>query len=175
VEALLDLQLLTPVDWRVLKRARLEALLDSPDAFTSSYAEESAWGESEWRRALNTAVWIVARETGRAIGLARSIVEPRRPCARHLESIWVAPAHRRRGVLSEMVHTFAEMYRRSGVTELLLWVLENNQRAQLAYQALGFEPTGERQFMPDFGQFERRMRLTIHTPARLSTPTNAVS
>jgi len=44
MESTLELDLLTPVDWRVLRAARLYALLDSPDAFTSSYAYESAWG-----------------------------------------------------------------------------------------------------------------------------------
>ena len=58
-----------------------------------------------------------------------------------------------------MLHALAKMDRRMGVTDLLLWVLEDNHEAQRAYEALGFEPTGERQFLPDFGRFERRMRL----------------
>ena len=49
----------------------------------------------------------------------------------------------------------------AGVTDLLLWVLEDNHDAQRAYEALGFEPTGERQFLPDLGRFERRLRLGI--------------
>jgi hypothetical protein len=50
MESTLELELLTPLDWRVLRAARLYALLDSPGAFTSSYAYESAWGEMEWQR-----------------------------------------------------------------------------------------------------------------------------
>ena len=65
MESTLELDLLTPLDWRVLRAARLYALLDSPDAFTSSYAHESAWGELEWQRALDAATWIVAREAQR--------------------------------------------------------------------------------------------------------------
>jgi hypothetical protein len=60
----LDLQLLNPADWRVLREARLSALLDSPNAFTSTYARESQWGESEWRRLFGGGIWIVAREAG---------------------------------------------------------------------------------------------------------------
>jgi hypothetical protein len=44
----------------------------------------------------------------------------------------------------------------------MLWVLEDNHDAQHAYQALGFEPTGERQFLPALGQFERRLRREIN-------------
>jgi GNAT superfamily N-acetyltransferase len=161
MESVLDLQLLTPVDWRVLRAARLQALLDSPHAFTSTYAHESRWGESEWRRVFDAATWVVAHEAERVIGLARSVREPERPSARYVESAWVAPPHRRHGVFRALLHVLAETERRVGVTDLLLWVLEDNYDAQRAYEALGFEPTGERQFLADFGRFERRLRLAL--------------
>jgi ribosomal protein S18 acetylase RimI-like enzyme len=156
-----DLYLLTPADWRVLREARLNALFDSPHAFMSSYADEAGWDESEWRRGFEAARWVVARETEQVIGLARSVVEKGRPSTRHLESIWVAPTHRRRGVFRALLHVIANGERENGATDLLLWVLEDNYTAQLAYQALGFEPTGERQFLPSFGRFERRLRLAV--------------
>jgi ribosomal protein S18 acetylase RimI-like enzyme len=159
MESVLDLQLLTPVDWRVLRAARLQALLDSPHAFTSSYAHESRWGESEWWRMFDASTWVVAHEADRVIGLARSVREPGRPSARHVESAWVAPTHRRRGVFRALLQAVAEMERQMGAADLLLWVLEDNHDAQRAYEALGFEPTGERQFLPAFGRFERRLRL----------------
>jgi ribosomal protein S18 acetylase RimI-like enzyme len=161
MELTLDVDLLTPVDWCVLREARLAALLDSPDAFTSSHASEAKWSESEWRQVFDAATWVVARESDKVIGLAKSIGEPGRPAARYVESAWVAPTHRRRGVFRALVHALAEMERRVGTTDLLLWVLEDNHDAQRAYEALGFEPTGERQFLPAFGRFERRLTLGI--------------
>lgn len=95
------------------------------------------------------------------IGLAKSVSEPGRPARRHVESAWVAPTHRRRGVLRAVLHRLVQINRPTGVTELMLWVLEDNHDAQHAYEALGFEPTGERQFLPAFGRFERRLRLRI--------------
>jgi ribosomal protein S18 acetylase RimI-like enzyme len=157
----LHLELLVPVDWQMLRAARLEALRDSPYAFTSTYALESEWGEREWRRMFNAGNWIVARDTEKVIGLARSIGEVERSSTRHVECIWVAPTHRRRGVLRALLQTLAHMEWRVGVTDLLLWVLENNDTAQRAYQALGFQPTGERQFLPACGQFERRLHLVV--------------
>ena len=155
------LHLLRPVDWRVLRAARLQALLDSPRAFTSSYARELRWSKQEWRRMLNAATWIVAHEADTAVGLARSVGDPERPGTRHVESMWVAPTHRRRGVCRDVLHALAKTARSMGATDLLLWVLEDNHDAQRAYDALGFEPTGERQFLSDFGRFERRLRLGI--------------
>jgi GNAT superfamily N-acetyltransferase len=161
MESTLELERLTLLDWQVLRTARLHALQDSPHAFTSSYACESKWGERDWCRVFDAATWIVARETENVIGLARSIGEPGQPATRHVESLWVAPTHRRRGVSRALLHALADTERRLGVTDLMLWVLEDNHDAQRAYEAIGFEPTGERQFLPAFGRFERRLKLGI--------------
>lgn len=80
--------------------------------------------------------------------------------SRHVESIWVVPTQRQCGVFRALLNDLAERERRSGVRDLLLWVLEDNEEAQSAYARLGFEPTGERQQLPD-GRFEQRLRLTI--------------
>ncbi len=161
MELTLNLDLLAPVDWRVLRAARLQALLDSPHAFTSSYADESRWDEADWRRTFAVGIWIVARETESVVGLARSVGEPQLASARHVESIWVAPTHRRHGVLRHLLYALAGIERRMGVTDLLLWVLEDNLEAQHAYEALGFELTGERQFLPGAGRFERRLKFCL--------------
>lgn len=157
----LELDLLTPRDWRMLRAARLYALLDSPEAFTSSYADESVWSQLDWQRSLHAATWIVAREAQNVIGLAKSVSVPALSASRYVESAWVAPTHRRRGVLRTLLDALAEVSHRMGVTELVLWVLEDNYAADHAYRALGFEATGDRQFLPAFGQFETRLRREI--------------
>jgi GNAT superfamily N-acetyltransferase len=161
MELTLTLNLLAPADWRVLRAARLEALLDSPAAFTSSYAREAQWGELEWLRVFDAATWIVAREDKSVIGLARTIGEPERPAMRHIESVWVRPTHRRRGVCRALLRSLADADQRVGVTDLMLWVLEDNHKAKCVYETVGFEPTGERQFLPAEGRFEHRLRLSI--------------
>jgi ribosomal protein S18 acetylase RimI-like enzyme len=161
MELTLNLELLAPADWRVLRATRLQALRDSPHAFASSYAREFTWGEQEWLRSFDAATWIVAREGETVVGIARSVGER---WSRHVESIWVAPTHRRRGVFRALLRHLAELHHRMGVTDLMLWVLEDNYDAQRTYQGLGFEPTGERQFLPAFGRFERRLRVR---PTRL--------
>ena len=104
MESTLELDLMTPVDWRVLQSARLYALLDSPGAFTSSYAHELAWGELEWQRVLHAATWIVARDAQNVIGLARSASEPGRPATRYVESAWVAYSSPTRSVTRLAAH-----------------------------------------------------------------------
>ena len=111
MESTLDLQLLAPLDWRVLRAARLQALLDSPHAFMSSYAHESGWGEAQWRRAFDTATWIVAHDGENLIGLAASVREPEDSATRHIESVWVTPRHRLRGVSRALIRELAEIER----------------------------------------------------------------
>jgi ribosomal protein S18 acetylase RimI-like enzyme len=161
MESTVSLHLLGPGDWWVLREARLQALRDSPKAFASDYAQESQWGELEWRGTFAGATWIIARKAESVIGLARSIGEPGTPGSRHLESIWVAPEHRRRGVCRTLLRALAEKERQRGVTDLRLWVLEDNDGAQRAYEALGFKLTGERQFLEAAGRFEQRLKLSF--------------
>ena len=40
---------------------------------------------------------------------------------RYLDSIWVAPTHRKPGVCRALIRFIAEMERQVGVTTLLLW------------------------------------------------------
>jgi GNAT superfamily N-acetyltransferase len=164
----LELQLLSPVDWRVLKAVRLQALQDSPHAFVSSYDSELRLIDREWRRMFDASTWVVAREADDVVGLARSIGDATQPRTRHVESIWVAPTHRRRGVFRALLYALAEIAREVGVIELLLWVLEDNHDAQRAYETLGFAPTGERQFLPALDRFERRLTLRIGHPPGLA-------
>jgi GNAT superfamily N-acetyltransferase len=165
MESTLNLYLLTSADWRVLKAARLQALCDSPHAFLSRYDHISELSDLEWQRLLDAATWIVAEEAEQVVGLAASIREPAMPWARHIESTWVSPTHRRRGVFRAMLSALADVERGRGVTDLLLWVLEDNHDAERAYQALGFQPTGETQLLSDLGRFERRFWLPItHLP-----------
>jgi ribosomal protein S18 acetylase RimI-like enzyme len=157
----LALQFLTRVDWQLLRNARLAALFDSPHAFMSTYAVEQRWRKPEWQRMFDNSTWIVAWEAGKVIGLTRSLADPELPLWRHLESVWVAPTHRRRGVCGILLRAVAERERVNGVNELLLWVLEDNHDARLAYKSLGFEQPGERQYLEAVGQCEERLRLGI--------------
>ena len=158
-EAVLDIRLLAPADWRILRDIRLRALIDSPRAFTSHHHLERKWTEHQWRQRCRVATWAVALESGTAIGIAGLVNDhPEEP--QHVESIWVAPTHRRRGVSRSLLNPMVETARRAGLVELLLWVLEDNLLARRVYAHLGFQWTGERKPV-DCERFERRLRLAI--------------
>ena len=158
MESTLDLQLLAPPDWRVLRAARLQALLDSPHAFMSSYAHESGWGPARWLRAFDTATWIVAHDGENLIGLASSVREPELCHATRRVRLGDTEASPTRCVPRS--HSRASRDRTSDRCDRAAALGARGQSRRLAsYEALGFEPTGERQFLPPFGPFERRFRL----------------
>jgi len=159
--AVLDVRPLGPGDWHVLQTIRLRALAESPHAFTSHYQRESQWNEQQWRRRFDAAHWIVAVEGGEVIGLA-SLMKCHPEGLHHIESIWVAPTHRKRGVFRSLLDGLIEIARRAGLADLWLWVLEDNVDARSVYERLGFEWTGERQpIEPGHWRTELRLRRAI--------------
>ena len=162
INAVLDIKLLKPDEWPVLRTVRLRALGESPHAFMARYEDEARLSAREWRQRLVTAVWAVAVESGEIIGLA-GLVEGQQPhMEKHVESIWVAPTHRCRGVFRSLLAALADEARRTCLLELPLWVLEDNKIALLAYSRLGFVATGERQAIDSTrNRFERRLRLAL--------------
>lgn len=162
INAVLDVKLLKPDEWPVLRTVRLRALQESPHAFMAAHDEEARLSARQWRQRLTAALWVVAVESGEIIGIA-GLVEGQQPhTEKHVESIWVAPTHRRRGVFRCLLGALAAHARRARLMELPLWVLEDNETALFAYSRLGFVPTGERQPIdPGHQRFERRMRLPL--------------
>ena len=163
INAVLDIKLLGPEEWHVLRTIRLRALRDSPDVFLSSHEAEAGWGEMQWRHLLASATWVVAVESGAAIGIA-GVID--RIDGRHIESIWVARSHRRRGIFRALLHALVDRERANGGHDLVLWVVEDNDDARQAYRRLGFVPTGERQRLAG-DRHEVRLRLSTRRDRRV--------
>ena len=159
--AVLDIRLLGPADWRVLRDTRLRALIDSPDAFTSHYHRERRWSEHQWRQRFRAGTWLVAIERGDVIGIAGLVNDhPEEP--EHVESIWVAPAHRNRRISRSLLDRMVKIARRASLTHLSLWVLEDNLLARRVYAHLGFTWTGERKPINRYDRrYERCLRLAL--------------
>ena len=99
----------------------------------------------------DSSLWVVARSRGRIVGMVRSSRIGAESWQRHVESVWVEPQFRRRGITRWLMEDLIRWERRSGVRELLIWVFGGNDRARRVYERLGFTPTGESQFLSDRG------------------------
>lgn len=136
-------------DWEAIRDVRLRALLDAPDAFGSTYEEERARGESEWRSWVTgwrgaEQLTVLAMEEGVGLGLAVGVRWVRGDAVAHLYAMWVDPKHRRRGIGAALVEEVVGWAGGMGAALLELRVTESNADAVRLYERSGFVPTGER-------------------------------
>jgi ribosomal protein S18 acetylase RimI-like enzyme len=149
------------------KAVRLRALLDSPTAFGSTYATESALSDDDWlNRAIqcsgDMSTGYLAMDSGMACGLVRATPDDQDVTVVWVESMWVAPTHRRMGIGRLLVDTILTWARLQGSIALKLSVTSNNEPGIRFYKSLGFLPTGKSEPYPnDNALVEREMMLRL--------------
>jgi GNAT superfamily N-acetyltransferase len=139
-----------PDDWRALRDIRLAALRDAPDAFGSTYKEQAAFGEADWRRRIANGGTFLAYlpevSTAQPVGLAGGYL--RAPGVVELVSMYVRPEGRGRGVGEALIEAVTGWARARHATTVHLWVTETNKQAYGLYERCGFSLTGECQPLP---------------------------
>jgi GNAT superfamily N-acetyltransferase len=132
-----------------LRRLRLRALEDSPDAFGSSLDLELSYSESEWldlaRRsetADDVAVY-VAVDGDRWLGMAAGRWYDRQHGVAGLWGMWVDPAARGLGLGERLVRAVDEWAAGQGARVLRLGVVTGPDDPTGFYERLGFARTGE--------------------------------
>lgn len=134
-----------PEYWSTWRSVRLRALGDSPEAFSSSYAEASGPKDHEahWRGYFTPSgqnfLAIVEQQT---VGQVR-VVSPEQEAEAELMSLWVAPEARGSGLGSELVKTCWDWVQRTQPGRpLRLSVRRCNRVARCLYEGLGFIVVG---------------------------------
>jgi GNAT superfamily N-acetyltransferase len=139
-------------DWVAFREIRLRSLIDSPDAFGSTYGEESSQVEHAWRdwaagrwRGGDAAVFAYRDEQGAMTGTATGAEYETEPGAAYLYAMWVAPDARGAGVGRALVEAVVDWARGRGCERLVLRVTETNEVARRFYAACGFAETDVRE------------------------------
>jgi GNAT superfamily N-acetyltransferase len=143
---------LTGDDWQTLRAVRLAALADAPYAYGSTLAVEEGFDETEWRRRLDTALWVLAVHNAENAGIVGVYLsEPDTPM---LIAMWVDPAHRGHGVGDALITEMMSWVRQCSLRKLrseekrwsrvVLRVADGNDAARELFLRHGFVPTGER-------------------------------
>ena len=133
---------------------KLEALLDAPSAFGSTYARELLFTNDEWlqrSKSFNgdTKILFLALDAGQPCGLIGSVLDETDPSKADVISMWVAPSHRRSGLGSALLDTVLDWARARGVGTLRLNVTSSNDAAIAFYQRYGFVKTGRTEPYPN--------------------------
>jgi GNAT superfamily N-acetyltransferase len=97
-----------------LRRIRLRALADAPDAFGSTYADVAVRPLETWAKQLHEIATFVAVKDGEDVGLVRCASDEQDHDTAWLISMWVAPESRGQGVGSALIDAVIEFTRTSG-------------------------------------------------------------
>ena len=131
-------------DVDLLRRVRLAALEDSPDAFGETLEGARS---ANWRaRAVDGADFpdraiFVAVRGARPIGMVFvKCASPPEPA--FLGGMWVNPEFRRGGVGHSLVQQGLSFLRLAGQIEVSLWVTRGHDGVRAFYRGLGFQDTG---------------------------------
>jgi GNAT superfamily N-acetyltransferase len=150
-------------DVEAMRTVRLRALLDSPDAFGSTYEREAAAAPEMWATRIATrgnAHFLAWDDV--PIGIVAIVRDDSHADAAWLVSMWVAPDARGSGVANDLVATALDWARAERITVLRLHVTDGNDRAERLYVRHGFARTGGtiRRERDDVLEYEMRCNLT---------------
>ncbi len=140
---------LPPEEWEAYKALRLEALLNEPRAFGSSYAEAKEKPDSYWKSRLENVEarngnWLLfAKEQGDLRGMIGAFAKDD-PAVAVIVSVYVSRAARGRGVSRALMTAMLGALGGSEAVKVVRLTVNREQRAAVAlYQKFGFEVIGE--------------------------------
>lgn len=141
------IRLLSKADAGILHECRLSGLLESPEAFLSSYDDVKDIPISQVEMALADPDirYLGAFDGERLVGFMR-YVRFSRLSRRHVaevRSVYVRRSHRRHGLARRLLDRLVAEAGAAGIESLVLSVLSTNLPARRLYQSAGFVVYGE--------------------------------
>ena len=146
-------------EWQAYKAFRLEALLDSPRAFGSSYQESTTRPDSHWQGRLEEsakgeAQWMLfAREGQRLVGMIGAFRKEDQPDTAHIISVYVAADARGRGISKLLMNAILARLKAAGVKKAELSVVVDQLPALALYQSSGFVIIGKESRLLGDGEY----------------------
>jgi GNAT superfamily N-acetyltransferase len=147
--SMLSIHPLAPSEWRVYRDLRLQALRDSPDAFSSRYEHEDARDDSDWAARISAAVTstsaqvLIAYQHTQPCGLVWCKSLDAEPPVVELFQMWVAPSSRGTGAGRALLDAATAWAVSRGAQRVCLGVTLADSPAMQLYQSSGFRPVGE--------------------------------
>jgi GNAT superfamily N-acetyltransferase len=144
-------------DEAVLRELRVQALTDSPGAFSSTLERELARTTEDWRRWMMPGVTFLLEAEGEARGLVAGMRDANDAAVVHLMAMWVHPKYRGTGGADTLVESVKSWAGEVGAGEVRLNVVESNARAARCYEKAGFRSTGKKGVVEKTGDVEIEM------------------
>lgn len=166
----LEIAPLNPQDWPLYREIRLEALLDSPQAFGSVYRDQVVKPESFWRDRLvqssaGPGSWLLfARLDGRIVGMIGAFTNPEEPGVATVVGVYVSPSARGKGIGRAMLQAILAVVFTAGIPTARLGVNSEQVPALSLYRSFGFEVYESESSLEGDGQ----VHLAYHMQKSLS-------
>jgi len=124
-------------DWRALKSIRLEALADTPDAYGSTWKENSKWSDAQWKNAATNRLYYLAYRDDAVVAWCRAVSMT---CTRAPVGSTPCTSHHgaRQRHLGPTRRDDVCVARGEGVDEIYLHVTSSVGRARAFYTRLAF-------------------------------------
>ena len=142
------LRAITDNEWRLWRSLRLRAVEDSPNAFRSVLAQESAEADERWRELIATAanhprsLLLVAEADSDPVGMMFGRLDDAGDVL-DVGAMWVDPEVRRTGIGRGLLNAALDWARTAGASSAELWVTAGNDAADRLFAVTAFVPTGE--------------------------------
>jgi GNAT superfamily N-acetyltransferase len=144
-------------DEGVLRALRMQALTDSPSAFSTTLEREMARTTADWRKWMSPGVTFLLEAGGEARGLVNGSRDPEDASVVLLRAMWVQPEMRGTGAAVALVESVKVWAREMGAKQVRLDVVEKNLRARGCYERAGFRATGRQGVVEKSGDVEIEM------------------
>ena len=148
-------------DEPILRRVRLQALSDTPEAFGSTYDRELARTIADWQRWMSPGATFILDDAGGAKGIIAGLRDEHDAAVVHLMSMWVDPALRGSGAAEALVASLLAWAETEGARQMRLAVIQTNDRARRFYERLGFRENGRQGVRERDGAIEVEMERAV--------------
>ena len=127
----------------MLRKIRLEALAEAPEAFGSTLDRERARTVADWQKWLTPSATFVLETHSGPKGIVAGVPDADDASVVHLMAMWVHPILRGTGAGSALVHAVLDWAEGQGASLVRLQVMDSNVHARRLYERCGFKATGQ--------------------------------
>jgi predicted GNAT family acetyltransferase len=157
-----EIRRLGPEDWGLLRRARLDALRDAPEAFGEKYEDAFGLAVEDWRNRLINVNWWVA-EYNETVASMAALKLRHSTNVYDLMSVWTRPEMRRLGLAEQVIQSAIPATTQQHGERVVLFVVADNMPARRMYEKAGFVATGKSKPI-DNGGTEIEMAIDLTEP-----------
>jgi len=135
-------------DWRAFKKIRLDALMNNPESFGSSYEEEANKEDKKWKEKFKDTnrIVFIAFNHKLPIGVALVSYESaeRFKHLAHMYSVYIKKEFRGKGISNLLIKSIMlSIKRRKNIKKIKLNVVKQQIQAINLYKKFGFKIIGE--------------------------------